>query len=333
MHDPPLPEWPRAWYMFCTAAELGRAPLGRRAFGRDLVAFRPASGGVAVMLGRCPHRGANLADGEVVGDCLRCPFHHWHFAASGACVRIPATTSIPPFARQTAFPAVERHGGVFFFNGREADFPIPELDPPERASAPAFRLTLDCPWYLVGANGIDVQHFRTTHDRELIGEPRVEHPAPHVHRSVCRFRVAGGGWRDQLTRAFAGPEVEMDVTDWAGTLFFVRASFRRTRTYGLVGILPEDAARTHVYITTSVERSRTLAGRVVVDPVVVRVRRYFIREFLRPDVARSAGIRYDPSRLIEADRLLADYFRWLHLLHPRSIPSPFEGKVGDGPEA
>jgi phenylpropionate dioxygenase-like ring-hydroxylating dioxygenase large terminal subunit len=75
MHDPPLPEWPRAWYMFCPSAELGRVPLGRRAFGRDLVAFRPASGGVAVLLGRCPHLGADLnrSRAETRSFCRRVP--------------------------------------------------------------------------------------------------------------------------------------------------------------------------------------------------------------------------------------------------------------------
>jgi len=124
---------------------------------------------------------------------------------------IPATADIPDFARQRAFPAVERHGTVYFFNAQQPAYPLPFFpgcDPDELAMAPAFTLTLDCPWYMIGANGIDVQHFLTTHDRELAAGPIVDHPQPHVHHSVCRFRVAGGGWRDRLTRLVAGPEVE-----------------------------------------------------------------------------------------------------------------------------
>jgi phenylpropionate dioxygenase-like ring-hydroxylating dioxygenase large terminal subunit len=329
---PLLPDWPAAWYLFCPSGELRRRPLGRRALGREIVAFRAASGQVGVMLARCPHMGADLAGGCVVGERLRCPFHHWEFDVGGVCRRIPAAADVPDFARLRAFPAVERQGGVYFFNGAQPHYPLPYftgLRPGDLADAPAFALALDCPWYVVGANGIDVQHFQATHDRELVGAPAVDHPDFHVHHSVCRFRVAGRGWRDWLTRLIAGPEVEMDVTDWSGTLFFVRASFRRTRTYGMVSMLPLDAGRTLIWVRVSVRRAGTALGRGLIDPAAARVRRYFIRKFLEPDVARSAGTRYEPGRLIAADRHLADYFAWLHRLHgPAAIPPPSAGVGG-----
>src|SRR5262249_22684925 len=155
----------------------------------------------------------------------------------------------------------------------------------------------------------------------------VRHPTPFAHQAVTRFRVAGTGWRDRLTRRVAGDEVEMHVTDWAGTLFFVRATFRRTRTFGMVSMLPVEADRTLIQVRISVKRSASGVGRLLWDPLNARVRRYFIRKFLEPDVARSAGTRYDPHRLIEADRYLADYFAWLRELHgPAAMsPTPSEG--------
>jgi phenylpropionate dioxygenase-like ring-hydroxylating dioxygenase large terminal subunit len=276
------------------------------------------------MLARCAHLGASLGGGQVVGDCLQCPFHHWEYDVAGRCRRIPATAEIPSFARQWAFPAIERDGGVFFFNGAEPAFPLPFFDgraAEELATARPFRLVLDCPWYMIGANGIDVQHFDATHDRELLAPPSVTHPTRFAHRALTRFRIAGRGWRDRLTRRLAGSEVAMDVTDWAGTLFFVQASFRRTRTFGRVSMLPLDENRTLLHVQVSVRRSRTLLGRLLFDPVNVRLRRYFIRKFLEPDIARSAGTHYDPRRLIAADRYLADYFAWLHALHGPSVLS------------
>jgi phenylpropionate dioxygenase-like ring-hydroxylating dioxygenase large terminal subunit len=270
--------------------------------------------------------GADLAAGDVVGDRLRCPFHHWEFDAGGVCRHIPATAEIPAAARQLAFPAVERHGFVFFFTGPEPAFPLPffdDCDPAELAAAPPFTLTLDCPWYMVGANGIDVQHFRATHDRELVGPPAVRHPSRFTHEAVTTFRVAGAGWRDRVTRWAAGRTVEMAVSDWAGTFFLVRASFRRTRTYGLVGIRPVDAGRTVVYVRVAVRRGRGRFRRAVWDPIGARVRRYFVRKFLEPDVARSAGTWYSPQRMIPADRPLTEYFAWLRGLHGAGVfPAP-----------
>jgi nitrite reductase/ring-hydroxylating ferredoxin subunit len=326
-----LPEWPASWYIICASRELGEKPLARRVFGRDLVAFRTPGGQVGVMLGRCVHMGASLAGGQVVGECLRCPFHHWEFDVAGRCRRIPAAADIPAFARQVAFPAVERHGGVFFFNGAEPAFPLPFFDDcaeADLAAAPPFTLVLDCPWYMVGANGVDVQHFRATHDRELVGPPTVRHIGRFAHQAVTQFRVAGRNWRDRLTRRVAGETVEMSVTDWAGTLFFVRATFRRTRTFGMVSLRPVEPGRTLIYVRVAVRRSRGPLGRSLWDPVNARVRRFFIRKFLEPDVARSAGTRYNPHRLIPADRCLADYFAWLRALHgaaafhPPDRPAP-----------
>ena len=324
-----LPEWPAAWYLACTSRELGAVPRGFRAFGRDLVVYRTASGRVAVMLARCAHMGANLAGGSVVGECLRCPFHHWEFDAAGQCQRIPSTAEIPAFARQLAFPAVERHGGVFFFNAATPAYPLPFFDrctPADLAAAPAFSLVLDCPWYMVGANGIDLQHFQATHDRALVGQPEVHHPAPHIHQSTTRFRIIGPNWRDCVMRRLAGAEVEMHVTDWAGTLFFVQATLARAQTFGMVAMLPLEADRTLLRVIISVRRRLVLW-----DAIHARIRRYFIRKFLEPDVARSAGTDFRPDRLIAADRHLADYFAWLHSLHGSHVVPSCERQDSRGP--
>jgi phenylpropionate dioxygenase-like ring-hydroxylating dioxygenase large terminal subunit len=277
--------------------------------------------------------GANLAEGQIVGACLRCPFHHWEFDTTGQCRRIPATADIPPFARQLAFPAVERHGAVFFFNGAEPAFQLPFFDGCDEtglATAAPFTLVLDCPWYMVGANGVDVQHFQTTHDRELVGMPQITYPEQCVHQAVTEFRVAGRGWRDWLTRRVAGDTVDMNVTDWAGTLFFVQARFRRTQTFGMVSMLPLDRGRTLVYVRVSVRRSRNLAGRLLWDAINARVRRFFIRKFLEPDIARSAGTRFNPHRLIAADQCLANYFAWLHEIHGSAVlPAAESGGISD----
>jgi phenylpropionate dioxygenase-like ring-hydroxylating dioxygenase large terminal subunit len=311
--------------MFCTSRELRTKPLARRAFGRDWVAFRTRAGRVGVLLGQCAHMGARLVQGEIVSEHLRCPFHHWEFDTTGRCVHIPATADIPDFARLLALPAVEQHRSVFIFNGAKPAFPLPffdRCDARDLATAPPFTIALECPWYMVGANGVDVQHFQATHGREPLGPPQIDHPQCFAHQAVARFRVAGRGWRDGLTRRIAGSKVEMDVTDWAGTLFFVRATFRRTRTYGMVSLLPVEKDRTLVFVRISVRRSRHRWGRLLWDPINSRVRRYFVRKFLEPDIARSAGTRFDPRRLITADQLLAQYFSWLYTLHgPSVIPA------------
>jgi hypothetical protein len=60
-----------------------------------------------------------------------------------------------------------------------------------------------------------------------------------------------------------------------------------------------------------VRRSRSAAVRLVFDPLNAAIRRLFIRLFLRADLPRITGLRYQPAKLIAADAVLSDYFAWL----------------------
>lgn len=318
--QPLLSGWPAGWFMFCPSRAVQRAPIGKQAFGQQLVAYRTRSGRVAVLGGRCPHLGADLATGRVVGESLQCPFHHWEFDVQGRCVAMPAAT-IPEDVCHLALPTVERLGGIYCFNGRRPAYSLPFFDDrtvDQLHVSPPFTLVLHCPWYMVGANGVDVQHFAVTHDRLLLGTPEIDHPSPYVHRTVMRFGIVGRHLRDRLTR-LAGPEVRLEVNDWAGTMFLVRATFRRTETFGIVSVLPCAAESTEVHVIVGVRRSAASWNRHWFDPANARLRRWFIYRFLRPDVVRSAGTDCTQGRLIAADRCMSDYFDWLRSLH--GIPS------------
>lgn len=136
-------------------------------------------------------------------ETIQCPLHHWQFGVDGACTHIPATKEIPPFARQTSYPVAVRHGNLHVFNAAEPLFPLPffhDWEPHQLVAAPPFVEYLDCPWYMVGANAVDVQHFAIAHDRRMQRRPEVDHPHAHVHRTVCHFEVHGSALADRLTR-------------------------------------------------------------------------------------------------------------------------------------
>jgi hypothetical protein len=258
---------------------------------------------------------ADLGNGSVVGETIRCPYHHWCYDATGRCVYLPSQKTIPAFSRQRSYPVEERHGLLFFFNGPEPLFPLPffdDADPAGFIRARPFGMMLQCPWWLVGANACDVQHFLGAHDRRLLGPPQVACPSPHSRQARAPFAVVGNSWRDRLTEWFGGGEVELAITDWCGTLMFVTATFRRTRSFGMLASLPVGRDRVFVRGTVFVPRSRGLLGQWLVDPLHLRLRRYFIKEFLRPDAELAArGLRYQPGSLLPADEELARYFQWL----------------------
>lgn len=309
-----FPDYPISWYLFAPSTALRRGPLARDIFGRRLVAFRTASGRLAVLNARCSHLGADLGRGCVAGESLRCSFHHWEYGIDGRCTRIPVTADIPPTARQASYPVVERHGFVFVFNGSEPLFELPffaGINAEEMVPARPFGTVLDCPWFMIGANAFDLQHFRAAHDRRLVGEPSVDCPAPFARRASGCFAVSGHSLQDRATRWFAGNEVEMSLTDWCGNLMFTTARFRRTCSYGMAVTEPLAAGGVDVKLIVFVPRSQTALGRLFVDPLNRFLRRLFIMRFLSFDVPRLNGARYNPYGLIDEDRHLADYLHWL----------------------
>ncbi len=313
--DPPFPADPAGWTYAAAARGLDAAPRGFDVGPARRVAFR-SGGRPAVLDARCSHMGADLSRGTIDGPTLRCPLHAWAYGPDGRCTHVPAGGPVPPFACQRSFPTAEVGGHVFFYNGATAAYPMPFFDgvrPADLRPARPFAFSANTPWYLIGANGFDLQHFAVAHDRTLAGPPTVEQVAPFARRLTASFDVTGHSWQDRLTRRFAGPQVRMTVTSYSGTLVLVTATFRRTTSYGLVAVTPVDPVRSHVRVIVWVPRRRSVA--TVVDRLDARVRRHFIRSFVADDAVRSDGIRYTPATLVDADRELAAYLRWLASAH------------------
>ena len=106
----------------------------------------------------------------------------------------------------------------------------------------------------------------------------------------------------------------MTATVWAGTIILVTAKFRRTTSYGMVFFRPLAENKTHLRTIVWVPRHRGAVMGRFIDPIDAWIRRGFIRAFMMGDAMRSDGVRYNPARLIDADRVLADYLTWLMTL-------------------
>jgi nitrite reductase/ring-hydroxylating ferredoxin subunit len=306
--------FPAAWYLFCTAEELRAGPVAKRVYDRDLVAFRPAPGQVVVMDAQCSHLGADLARGKVVNGCLECPFHSWRYAADGRCVHIPDSPVVPEFARQRCYPAQERHGLVFFFNGRQPLFPLPFFageNPDDFVAGRPATFIANCTWYMVAAHGYDTQHFDTVHARRLLAPPVIDCPAPYARRCSYSAEVVGQTIWDRLLRRFAGKTVEITITTWGGTLVVMTGRFARARSDFMIATQPLEDGRTRCDVFVFCRRSRSRLARAVLQPLSLAVRRMFTRGYLVDEVASLGSPKYNPNTLIAVDREMIDYFRWV----------------------
>ncbi len=272
-------DYPASWYYFGSVKEVQRRPVTRNLLGKRLVAFLTESGQPGVLESSCVHMGSDLGGGCVVGESLQCSLHHWRFDPQGRCTMIPTAKQIPSFARQTSFPAAVRHGNIYFFFGAQPLFPLPffeGLETDQLVAARPFVDYLDCPWYMVGANAVDVQHFAIAHDRRMERRPEVDHPHPHAHRTVCHFEVAGNSLGDQITRRLGGANVRLQVTDWSSTMIFARSTLAKTESFGIVSVVPLGPTRTLAHVTVMAHASKGPLRRKMLDPLRARVRRSLI---------------------------------------------------------
>jgi nitrite reductase/ring-hydroxylating ferredoxin subunit len=184
--------FPESWYHLARAAELPPgALLARRVCGRDVVAFRTASGALGVLDAHCPHLGAHLGHGgRVVGEAVRCPFHALRWGADGRCAGDDAGP-LEVGTRARAWPVRERHGALLVWHGERA--PAWEIPDPgmQGWSEPVFR-TLRFPGHVleVAENGVDRRHFLTVHGYTDVSDFEVSVDGP-VMRSAFSFSKDG----------------------------------------------------------------------------------------------------------------------------------------------
>lgn len=197
----------QSWYAVCRSEDLARgALLGRDFLDGRIVVWRGEDGVARAFSAFCPHLGADLAVGAVVGNSLQCAFHHWEFGTEGFCEKTGIGDPAPRNACLFKFPVQEKFGIVWVFNGDAPLFELAELSRPmDRIAysvAEPFVIRND-PW-VVCCNTPDWSHFATVH----------------------RFAFSNEGQNESLTfnqfgvdRVFtarlehgAGPEVKFRVT-------------------------------------------------------------------------------------------------------------------------
>lgn len=112
------PVYPNGWFRVLDSHELAVGDVKYiSVLGEHLAVFRGTDGVAYIVNAYCPHLGANLAvGGQVVGNCLQCPFHGWLYRGEdGKCVEVPYSEKIPDFAKTKAWPCVEKNCNIYIW--------------------------------------------------------------------------------------------------------------------------------------------------------------------------------------------------------------------------
>lgn len=123
----------RGWHCFGAVKDFVEPITPVECFGTKLVIWRGEDGELRAFDAFCPHMGADLSLGKVIGNRLACPFHTWQWGDGGFCEHIPYSNSIPKKARIRQWHTMVENNLLFVWHDQEENPPIAEqIIPPHR---------------------------------------------------------------------------------------------------------------------------------------------------------------------------------------------------------
>lgn len=207
--------YPQSWYAVALSEELppGKV-IGLEFCDGGIILYRDSQGKPHALARYCKHMGADLALGDVVGDNVRCAFHHWQYGPDGACNRLATSDKIPPQARLVGFPTEESWGLIWVFWGLEPLYELPSFHPKVDMSKMVWkayeikahtRFTGGSPWapgtnVFMGTNGFDYQHLIALHglpehqanyDKCNWGKYTIERPSGLINFGIGASAASG----------------------------------------------------------------------------------------------------------------------------------------------
>lgn len=290
----------QTWYAIARSDEVAAGEVLGRDFleGRAIV-YRGESGVASVMNAYCRHLGADLSLGKVVGNDIRCAFHHWQYGPDGGCTKIPASEKIPRAAKIFKFPTVEKWGLIWAFNGVKPLFEVPEFvgyseDQLEVRTAEAFDLPVE-PW-VPFTNSMDFQHLRVLHGLKIDCDPDAIDVGDYRIQYDVSFEDPTFGVFDQRIRVTGTNTIAL-----AGRLSGMGILSMATGT-------PTPDGRTRGWSVTATPKAEGSDGE---REQRLQIGEAFFRRLIEEDEPIMKTIRFHDGLLIDADRALARFLQYV----------------------
>jgi nitrite reductase/ring-hydroxylating ferredoxin subunit len=303
----------QSWFPICQSGDVPAGSLRGFDFldGRVIVVRSP-EGQARVHSAFCPHLGADLACGELVGNDVRCAFHHWRYAASGQCTATGIGDPPPPAARLFTFPVQERWGLVWAFNGEKPLYELPSFPLPDEQlvfrTGPVPEVQVD-PW-VICANTPDWQHIRALHGIRIDSEDPDKVVRWDTHSFLYDFN--GRFWNDE--------PIAWKVGIFGTSLFYQHGTFNG-RWLGVLAPLgmPRPGV-TRGYFVIAAERGDGSPEALAAAEEHVEFGLKLERSILAQDMNVLQRISYRQGLLTSADKLLSQFLEFVRR-YPRAHPA------------
>jgi nitrite reductase/ring-hydroxylating ferredoxin subunit len=164
----PLKPYPNGWYVLASSRDVKKGQIVPvRLAGRELIIFRTETGAIAVSDAYCPHMGGHFGfGGTVVGESVKCPFHHFCFDTQGDCTATGYGTKPSPKLKLPVWHSLERNGFILAYYdemGKAPEWEVPEIDQTGWNETLTEDYLLDSHPQETTENSVDLGHFSIVH--------------------------------------------------------------------------------------------------------------------------------------------------------------------------
>jgi len=314
------------WYYLFPARELKAGSV--RPFqicGQEIVVFRGENGELGALDAYCPHMGTHLGKGKVVGNNLRCFFHHWEFSKSGICAKIPCQTEIPEKIKVPNYTICEKYQAIWIYPQTTSQHQLAsfaELPDDEKVVIKFGKFYhRTCHHHVTMINGIDPQHLKTVHNLDI--EMRIDIAEPD-HGSLMDITLTGkiGSSRmvDKLARFLLGDHYSYSMKYDHGNngllTLMKNVSFKGYKwptLHMIFAYRPIEKGRIEVHPIYMTKKRPGLVGFFKSKILLWMTKRAFFA-LQGEDGAVYENMRFYPLNLLSIDRPVGQYIQYVNKL-------------------
>lgn len=312
------------WYFVMPSSELKKAQVKAvQLCGQELVLFRGEDGKVSALDAYCPHMGTHLGKGKVVGNNVRCFFHHWQFNGEGHCTKIPCQSEIPAKAKVHSYSVCEAYESIWVYPDAHPKHQLVDFAELTHAEDKIIEFgkayERSCHHHVTMINGIDPQHLKTVHDLEI--EMKIDIAEPEQGNMIditLTGKIGEGKIPEKMARFFLGPQYSYAMRYDHGNNGFLTL-MKDVHFFG------RKWPTLHmIFAYRPIEK-----GRMLVQPIyVTKKRNFFATRFLLWLTKRAffslqgedgevyENMRFYPGNLLSIDRPVAQYIQYVNKLKP-----------------
>ncbi len=303
----------QSWFPICLSTDIPKgAVVGVPFLDGRVIAFRGEDGVARVMSAYCPHMGADLSIGKVVGNNIQCKFHKWEMNGEGWCVKTGVGDPVPRKACVYNFPTRERWGVVFAFNGPEATWDLPSFRYPDEELLISVSSKIDFnadPW-VFSANTPDVAHLKMVHG--LKSDDPIPDADVNWFPHGFMYHYSALHWGDK--------PIEWDLGIY-GTSVFIQDGTLEGQWFGItVPFGLPCPGKSFAYFINVVHKGDGSERAEAKAREWLRVTTNLEVTFGLQDLDILNGIHYRPGSLTRSDKFLSKFFDYLRT-YPRAHPA------------